>query len=250
MADISIITPGCDDDDCGERGERGERGKRGERGERGHRGHDGHDGATGPTGPSGGPTGPTGPTGAIGATGSTGATGPTSLTSAIIPFASGDPGALVHVLTGVADTGAFIGFGSSVDGVAVGGATVDLTGDGTGTLLDMAFSMPRDGTLTQLSVFFSNVGTVEVFPTGVSVVVQVYRSATPDNTFTPIPGALVTLPLPAGLLSNGFIANGTTALAVAVSNQDRLLLVAKLIVTGTDVAAATSGYISAGLAIA
>lgn len=46
MADISIITPGCEDD-CGRRG---------------HRGHDGHDGATGATGP----TGPTGPTGATG----------------------------------------------------------------------------------------------------------------------------------------------------------------------------------------
>jgi hypothetical protein len=73
MADISIRTPGCDDDCEGERGERGERGKRG------HRGHDGHDGATGPTGPAGGGTGTTGPTGATGDPGATGpiGTGPT-----------------------------------------------------------------------------------------------------------------------------------------------------------------------------
>lgn len=62
MADVTLLGPDCDDDEC-------------ERGKRGKRGHDGNDGATGPTGPTG-PTGSTGPTGPTGPTGSTGPIGP------------------------------------------------------------------------------------------------------------------------------------------------------------------------------
>ena len=229
MTDITRRIPDCDDCD-------GEGGERGKRGKRGHRGSRGDDGTTGDTGA----TGPTGATGATGATGS----------SAIIPFASGEPDALVHVLGGLLDTGALVGFGSSMDGVAVGGGTIDLTG-GVGFPSNMAFSMPRDGTLTQLSAFFSNALIVAVLPAGVSVVVQLYRSTTPDNIFTPVPGALVTMPLTAGVLGLGDFVSGTTPLAVAVSNEDRLLLVARVTVSGSpDIAVAVTGYISAGLAIA
>jgi BclB C-terminal domain-containing protein len=212
MADISLLNPFCDDGEGdGEHGERGKRGKRGR-------------------------------TGATGATG----TAPPS----IIPYASGVADELVHNLLGILDTGAVIAFGSSVDGVAVDGATIDLTGVG-GALLNMAFSLPRDGTLTQLSAFFSNaIAILEAFPAGVSVVVQLYRSTTPDNIFTPVPGASVTLPLPiGGVLINGFSVSGTTALSVPVSNQDRLLLVARLTAT-PDAIVTVTGYISAGLAIA
>lgn len=179
--------------------------------------------------------GPTGPTGASGG-------------SAIIPFASGEPGELVHVLGGLLDTGMLVGFGSSLEGVDVGSGTIDLTG-AVGFPTNMAFSMPRDGTLTQLSAFFSNV--LEVLLTDdVSVDVQVYRSTTPDNVFTAIPGAVVQMLLPAGTIVVGGVFSGTVPLAVDVSNQDRLLLVARLTVPGTDVAVSVTGYVSAGLAIA
>ena len=228
MADTKILP---DVDDCADEG-----GKRGKRGRRGHDGHDGATGATGATGPSGAPTGATGATGAAGA-------------SAIIPFASGDPVELAHVIGGLADPGGLIGFGASLDSVSVGGGTIDLTGT-VGVPTNMAFSMPRAGTLTQLSVYYSNVIGVEDLPAGVTVIVQLYRSTTPNNIFTPILGALVTLAIPAGLLVLGAIANGTTALSVAVSNQDRLLLVARVTVTGTDDVVSLTGYVSAGLAIA
>jgi len=217
MADITRRIPGCDEDCDGEGGERGKRGRRG---------RDGDEGTTGPTGPAG-----------------------LDGASAIIPFASGLPNALVHVLGGLLDTGALIGFGSSVDGVAVGGGTIDLTGV-VGLPSNMAFSLPRDGTLTQLSAFFSNVLGVALLPAGVSVAVQLYRSTTPDNIFSPVPGAIVTMALPAGLLSIGDFVSGTTPIAVPVLNQDRLLLVARVTVTGTDIATVVTGYVSAGLAIA
>jgi BclB C-terminal domain-containing protein len=195
--------------------ERGERGKRGKRGKRGH---------TGPAGPAG--------------------------SSAIIPFASGTPDAMAHVLGGLEDTGAVIAFGASSDIVAVGGATIDLSG-GVGIATNMAFSMPRAGTLVGLSAFFSSVTAVTI-PGGstANVVVQVYRSTTPNNIFTAVPGALVTLPFPPGLISIGTLESGSASFSVPVSNGDRLLLVARLTVTGTDIITTLTGYISAGLAIA
>lgn len=211
MADITRRIPDCGDCDDGERGKRG---------------HRGHRGATGPTGASG-PAG----------------------SSSIIPFASGVPDELVHVLGGLLDTGAVVGFGASFDGVAVGGGTVDLTG-GAGIPSNMAFSMPRDGTLTQLAAFFSVAVGVVLFPADGAVVVQVYRSTTPDNIFSPVPDALVTIPLPATPLLVGDFASGTADFSVPVNAGDRLLLVARVEVSGgLDVATAVIGYVSAGLAI-
>lgn len=180
--------------------------------------------------------------------GKRGHTGPAG-SSAIIPFASGTPNALVHVLGGLEDTGSVIAFGASSEDVAVNGTTVDLSG-GVGVALNMAFSMPRDGTLTALSAFFSSVAAVTISDGSTAdVVVQVYRSTTPNNIFTAVPGALVTLPFPAGLISIGTFESGNAAFSVPVSAGDRLLLVARLTVTGTDIVTTLTGYISAGLAI-
>jgi BclB C-terminal domain-containing protein len=192
-------------------------------GDRGDRGKRGHRGPTGPAGPASG--------------------------SAIIPFASGTPDDLVHVLGGLLDTGAVIGFGTSLDGIAVGGGTVDLTG-GAGIPSNMAFSMPRDGTLVSLAAFVSLAAGVVLFPTNAGIAVQVYRSTTPDNIFSPVPGALVTIPLPAGPLLAGVFASGTADFSVPVSAGDRLLLVARVAVSGTDLATVVLSYVSAGLAIA
>lgn len=155
---------------------------------------------------------------------------------------------MAHVVGGLLDTGTVIGFGQSLSSVAVGGATIDLTG-AVGLATDMAFSVPRSGTLSQLSVFYSNVVGINLLLSTASVVVQVYRSTTPNNIFSPIPGALVVLPFSA-VITLGTIANASTALAVSVSNQDRLLLVARVTITaGLDILATLTGYVSAGLAI-
>lgn len=197
----------------------------------------GPSGVTGPTGPSGGPVGPTGPAGtAAGAT--------------IIAFGSGPPVTLDHVVSGTEDRAAVTAFGSSFSGVNASGVTIDLTG-GAGIPSNMAWSQPRDGTLTQLSVFFSFTSAVAIpLGTTVSIRTEIYRSTTPNNVFSPT-GVLVDLPLPTNaLISIGDTFNGTAAAALAVNNQDRLLLVTKLIVTGTDIDIEMVGYVSAGLLIA
>ena len=243
MADITRRVPGCDDDCEGERGERGKRGKRGKRGNRGHRGHDGHDGNDGQDGAAG----------AAGATGATGATGAPG-SSAIIPFASGPPVDMVHVGPDgpLLDTGGVIGFGVSESGVPVGaeGSAIDPTVS-PGTATNMAFSLPRDGALTQLSVFFSNVVQVDIpLGTTLNIITQLFISAAPDNVFTPLPAAVVEFSFVGPVtLAIGETENATVALAVPVENEDRLILVSRITVEGTDIATSITGYISAGLAI-
>jgi BclB C-terminal domain-containing protein len=236
-------------------------GPQGAVGSPGSTGSTGSTGLTGPTGLTGvqGGTGGTGATGSAGLTGATGAsptgaTGPTgddgaAGSPAVIPLASGLPAVMAHVIGGLADTGTVIGFGSSFTGVAVGGATIDLSG-AVGIATDMSFSAPRDGTLDSLSAFFSNVQLVGIpIGTVINVQVELWTSATPNNIFTPIPGAFVSMPL-AGIIAAGVTANGTVALAVPVSNQDRLLLVARITATGVDINETITGYVSGGVSIA
>lgn len=273
-----------DIDECGERGDR-KRGKRGKHGKRGHRGHTGPTGTVGTTGPAGGATGTTGSTGATGPTGATvtgpaglsGSTGPTGPTGAngrigptgaagtpgatgtagaggspaIIPFASATTAPVSAINTGVGSTGSLIGFGFAWPNVDVSGPTINLQGS-LGFAFDQSFSMPRDGTLISLEAFFSNLVPIHLGFEVADLIVQVYRSAatgpgTPTNTFSPIPGALVSMAL-TGSLIFGLVEFGSAAFSVPVAKEDRLLLVARLSTTSFQLQTVT-GYISGGLSI-
>lgn len=212
-------------------------------------------GATGPTGADGlvgatGATGATGPTGADGLDGVTGATGVTGA-SAIIPFASGLPTALTVLLTGLAGTVGLVGFGNVANTALVGGTTIDLTG-ATGTLLNMAFSVPRAGTITSISAYFSVTAALSLLTSSVTVNAQLFRSATPaTNTFTAIAGTNVALtPSLTGIISIGAIARGLiSGLSIPVTAGDRLLMVFSVTGTGLTVATTVAGYASAGITI-
>ncbi|MHA7136546.1 exosporium glycoprotein BclB-related protein [Rossellomorea arthrocnemi] len=208
-----------------------------------------------PPGPTGatGPRGPEGPQGPQGETGETGATGDPGLpgTGAIIPFASGLPVALTTVADGLAGTTSLVGFGNSITGVTLlGSGQIDLTGAG-GTLLNFAFSVPRDGNITSMAAFFSATASVTLVG-DTTIRAQLYRSATPStNTFDPIPGTLVTLdptitaPITLGDISRGALSN----LAIPVSQGDRLLMVFSATVTGVTLVGTVLGYASAGVTI-
>ena len=210
---------------------------------------------TGPTGPSTG-DGTTGPTGPTGPTGFGGATGPTGIGSgaAIIPFASGEPVTINHVLAPLVETAALVAFGNSASSVAIiGGTTIDLTG-GPVVVLDMAWTMPREGTLRSLSGTYSNVDVVPVLSTTPTLRVQIWRAAATSgpgaNDFTFIPGAEVLIPLPASGIALGEVFAATAALNIPVANQERLVLVGRVTTEdGVDLAFDLSGYISAGLTI-
>ncbi|WP_096439835.1 exosporium glycoprotein BclB-related protein [Alteribacter populi] len=193
-----------------------------------------NNGIPGPPGPEG-PGGPVGPPGA----------------SAIIPYTSGIPTTLTTVLGGVAGTTSLVGFGNSVPGVELVGDTIDLTGAG-GTLLNFAFSVPREGTITSIAAYFSTTAALELVGSTVSITAQLFSSETPDNTFTPIPGASVTLDPPlSGLVTLGETSNGiNSGLNIPVTPETRLLMVFSAEVTeGIDIATVVAGYASAGVSI-
>lgn len=205
-------------------------------------------GATGNTGADGaiGPTGPTGENGLRGPTGPTGASG----SSTIIPFASGTPVTLTTIAGGLVGTPAFIGFGSSAPGLSIAGDTIDLTNP-SGTLTNFAFTMPRDGVITAIDVFFSTTAALSLVGTSITITAQLYESIAPNNTMTAIPGTAVALtPALTGTLSVGNISKGIlTGLSIPVPAQTRLMLVLTATASGVNLVNTIAGYTSAGLAI-
>ena len=248
------------DGPTGPTGATGSTGLTGATGPTGATGNTGADGATGPTGATGatgadgiiGPAGATGPTGSTGLTGATGATGATGLagSSAIIPYSSGIPLSLTTIAGGLVGTPGFVGFGSSAPGVSIVGGIIDLT-NAAGTLTNFAFSMPRAGTITSISAFFSTTAALSLVGSTVTITATLYQSTAPNNSFTAVPGATVALaPAISGVIAIGTISSGTTTgLSIAVTNQTRLLLVFTATAAGLSLVNTIAGYASAGIAI-
>jgi BclB C-terminal domain-containing protein len=256
-----------------------------EKGPRGHRGHRGHDGVTGFIGATGfqgfiglsgttgltgatgfigetgfmgatgfngttGFMGATGPTGQSGTTGFTGATGPIA-SGAIIPLSSGTPSTMTVSSEELAETASLIAYGINASGAPVIGTTIDLTG-GSATLLNMAFSAPRDGILNSLSAFFSNTSVIDLQTGSTTIIAQLYTASpiTTPNTFTQIPGAVITLGPLVGLLSLGTTSNGiTTGLSIPILAENRYLFACSATTSGVLLQTTISGYISGGLNI-
>ena len=241
----------------GPTGATGNTGADGATGPTGATGSTGADGATGPTGATGsmgaaGATGPTGPTGATGNTGANGATGPTGPagSTSIIPYASGLPITLTTIAGGLIGTPAYLGFGSSGEGLSIVGNTIDLTNP-AGTLTNFAFTLPRDGTITAINVYFSTTAALSLIGSTVTINAQLYQSSTPNNTFTAIASSLVSLtPALTGVLSIGSISKGTlTGLSIPVQTGNRILLVLTASASGLSLVNTVVGYASASIAI-
>ncbi|MCM3677336.1 spore surface glycoprotein BclB [Peribacillus simplex] len=188
-----------------------------------------------------GPQGPQGPQGSQGLRGIPGA-------SAIIPYASGGPVTLNGVLGGLEDTAGLIGFGSSIAGVSIAGGIINL---GAGGVLDFAFVVPRAGTVTSISGFFSSTAGLITTPSPVTVRAELWRSTTPaSSTFTPT-GAFVNLaPTYAGGVGPGINAIGTAPQGLPVSAGDKLLMVFSIVGSAaTSVIDSLTGFASAGVEI-
>lgn len=170
---------------------------------------------------------------------------------AIIPFASGIPVTVTTVAGGLTGSTAVIGFGNSYSGVQLLGGIVDLTNAGPSTPLNMAFSVPRAGTIKSISAYFSNTSALSLIGSTITLTAQLYSSTTPNNTFTAIPGAMVMLsPNYSGIISIGSVASGvTTGLSIPVTAQTRFLMVISATASGITLVNTVVGYASAGLEI-
>jgi BclB C-terminal domain-containing protein len=147
---------------------------------------------------------------------------------------------------GLANTSSAIGFGGTLTGLSALGGTIDMSQVAT-----LAFSMPRDGTITSLAGYMSIIASIGLLNTDITVTAQLFQSTTPNDTFTAIPGAVVTFPVLTGSISVGdTISAETTGLNIAVDIGTRLILVFSAAVTsGIDLATSVIGYASAGVAI-
>nr|WP_304412584.1 exosporium glycoprotein BclB-related protein [Geomicrobium sp. JCM 19038] len=150
---------------------------------------------------------------------------------------------------GLIGTTSLVGFGSSVAGVSIAGSTINL-GGGPGILLNYAFSVPRAGTITSISAYFSVTAALSLIGSSVTVNAQLFSSSTPNNTFTAIPGASVNLPPLTGVISLGQTLNNiVSGLSIPVTPQTRLLLVLSATSSGISLANVVEGYASAGISI-
>ena len=145
-------------------------------------------------------------------------------------------------------TAAAIGFGNSTSSIALVGDTIPLLG-----LNAQAYSMPRNGTITSIAAYLSTVVSLSLLASTATVYAQLYRSTTPDETFTPIPGTQVVM----SPTLNGVIAVGTrltgllTGVSVPVTAGTRILMAFTVEITaGVPVAAVVTGYAGGGVTIA
>ncbi|MDF2718343.1 MAG: BclB C-terminal protein [Paenibacillus sp.] len=158
---------------------------------------------------------------------------------------------MTTIAGGLVGTASLVGFGSSATGIDIAGGTIDLTGTVLGPIINFAFSMPRDGTVTALSAYFSTTVALALVGSTVTITAQLFSSTTPDNTFTAIPGAVVTLAPPlTGAVGLGTISSGiTTDLSIPVTAETRLLLVFSATAAGLSLLNTVTGYASGGLSI-
>lgn len=165
-------------------------------------------------------------------------------TAAIIPYASGIPVEISSQLSGLAGTPAIIGFGSAFEYPTVLGASLDIFG-----LNNLAFSMPRNGYLTEISLYFSATLVVSIALGTVNLRAEIYRSPTPNNIFTPT-GVFVTIPITSTIaIGDTFNANNS-GFSVPVNAQDRLMMVVSVTTDGIGLATSLTGQFSGGLTIA
>jgi len=203
---------------------------------------------TGPCGPEGkrGPKGLTGPEGKEGLNGIQGPKG----NGSIIAFSSGLPISVTTVDIGLTGIIALIGFGSSGSTLTTLSGNIDITG-GPSELLNFAFSVPRDGTITSISAYFSTVDALSLVGSEITIKAQLYSSNVPNNIFLPIPGSIVTLaPVLTGVVPVGDVSNGITSnISIPITVGTRLLLVFSTTATGESLINTVLGYASAGLTI-
>ncbi|MDE7205871.1 MAG: hypothetical protein K2N90_01690 [Lachnospiraceae bacterium] len=157
---------------------------------------------------------------------------------------------MTTIAGGLAGLPAFVGFGSSAQGITLLGSTIDIT-NASGTLSNFALQVPRAGVITSFSAFFSTTVALSLIGSNVTINAQIYQSATPNNVFSPIVGTLINLtPSLSGVISVGTLLNGSlTGLNIPVTAQTRLMLVFSATASGLSLLNTVVGYASAGLSI-
>lgn len=175
----------------------------------------------------------------------------TGITGTVIPLFSGTPIALTTTVAGVAGVPALLGTGTSGTTNTPLLNTIDLNGFGSENI-NFALSMPRAGTITSVSAYFSITQvSATINDTDLILHAEVYQSNALNNIFTAIPETLVTLtPVVPGLATLGTVLHGVTNnISVPVTPQTRLMMVFWAVGSGVAPLNDIRGYASAGINI-
>jgi BclB C-terminal domain-containing protein len=238
----------------GPEGKAGPEGKQGPSGTGGGSpGPEGKEGPQGPVGPAGaagppGSTGPVGPQGSEGPPGPQGNPGPEGAGTIVYAASSGDPVVLTTMAGGLTGQVAVLPLDGDQAGTgSLQGSVLDQTG-GPGEVVP-AQTFPTDETIQSITLFSSTTGALALVSTTVTVTAQLYTSTTPDNTFTPVPGAIVTAAPPlTGVIAIGTIANGmTTGLTIPVTAGTRGVVVISATAAGIGLVNTVPMYASASI---
>jgi BclB C-terminal domain-containing protein len=238
----------------GPEGKAGPEGKQGPSGTGGGSpGPEGKEGPQGPAGPAGaagppGSTGPVGPQGSEGPPGPQGNPGPEGAGTIVYAASSGDPVVLTTMAGGLTGQVAVLPLDGDQAGMgSLQGSVLDQTG-GPGEVVP-AQTFPTDETIQSITLFTSTTSALSLVGTTVTVTAQLYTSTTPDNTFTPVPGALVIAAPPlTGVDAIGTISNGiTTGLSIPVTVGTRGVIVVSATAAGIGLVNAVPMYASASI---
>jgi BclB C-terminal domain-containing protein len=216
-------------------GSPGPEGKEGPQGLAGPAGAAGPPGTAGPPGPQGneGAPGSQGIEGPPGPQGDPGPVGPEGGGTIVYAASSGEPVALTTIAGGLAGQVAVLPLDGDQAGTAqLTGPMLDQTG-GPGQIVP-AQTFPTDETIQSITLFTSTTSALSLVGTTVTVTAQLYTSSTPDNTFTPVPGAIVTAaPALTGVDAIGTISNGiATGLSIPVTVGTRGVIVVSATAAG------------------
>ena len=156
---------------------------------------------------------------------------------------------MTSIVGGLIGNSAIVGFGSSSGGIGISSGQIDLTGV-LGPAINFAFSAPRAGTITAVTGYFSNQASLSLTATTVTITMQVYASTTPNNIFTAVSGASVTMsPALSGSVAVGSVSTGSvTGLSIPVAAGTRLLFVTSITAAGLSLVNSVTGYASGGVA--
>lgn len=178
----------------------------------------------------------------------------TSGGNSIIPFANGTtPSILTTVLSGLdlVSTGSIVGFGNCFNNVNILNVISLITP--LISLSNMAFTMPRTGTITSIYSYFSLTIGVTLGLVGTATIrAQIYRNGvrSDPNEFTPIAGTLHNLtPNLIGILNIGDAFGGSvTGLNIVIPAGTRLMMVV-WVETTLSLVTTITGHYSGGMNI-
>ncbi len=173
------------------------------------------------------------------------------MSGAIIPFSSGLPVELASVSFGADALGVFLGQGQSALALTLFGSDVNLTGP-SGLMLNLAFSIPRNGYVESIALYFSNVVAQVLTDASLTVRAHIFISHAPSTLFVPLIGGVVELP---PITGNVDIGSSYSAIAdnlhLPVLAGSRMLVVLTLHGEGTGMSFINTliGYVSGGIEI-